>query len=165
MKKLLVALSALSVSVAVSGCSMDHNPPPPPPHPMAQDDWGHRGWDHKEHMKMMTEYFFNKMDKNGDGYVSRKEYDEYYRKWFHEADTNHDGRLTIEEVRAQMHREMKRMKQDMEEMHSKDDDNRSSNDSNYTAMSPSSGGDNADNADSNADSAAPHETGKDSGQY
>jgi Ca2+-binding EF-hand superfamily protein len=55
------------------------------------------------------------MDENGDGVVTRKEYHDYTSEWFREADTNHDGQLTFEEVVAQLKREKEKMRS--ERMH------------------------------------------------
>jgi len=105
MKKTLLLLSAISMSAFLSGCGpMDHgNPPPPPPH---SDNWQA----HKDHMNMMTEYYFDQMDANQDGVVSRREFMDFQRKMFQQADTNHDGNLTLDEVKAAKWKEMQKMK-------------------------------------------------------
>ncbi len=88
MKKALLTLTALSMSVAVSACS-GHSDAPPPPPPM----------DH------MAEGFFNRLDQNGDGVVTKSEYKTYTTRWFNEADTNHDGKLTLDEVKAKFRKD------------------------------------------------------------
>jgi len=110
MKKLFVVLSALTLSTAVSACSDHHE------ENMGQRDMNSNQGEieHREHMNKMTEYYFNKMDTNHDGYVSKKEYDVYMRKMFKQADTNHDGMLTLEEIKAQKMREKEEMKSYME---------------------------------------------------
>jgi Ca2+-binding EF-hand superfamily protein len=48
----------------------------------------------------MDRMIFNKLDTNGDGVISRKEFDAYNAKHFKELDTNKDGKLTLEELQA-----------------------------------------------------------------
>lgn len=69
--------------------------------------------DKVEYMKDMTENYFNDVDTNGDGFISRAEQRAYADRVFDEADTNHDGKLSLDEVMAQKNREMTGMKQDM----------------------------------------------------
>jgi Ca2+-binding EF-hand superfamily protein len=40
------------------------------------------------------------MDKNGDGVVSKKEFDAFHNEHFKELDANHDGKITQEEMDA-----------------------------------------------------------------
>lgn len=47
-----------------------------------------------------AERMFNRMDVNGDGIVTRKEFTDYSNKRFDELDTNHDGKITREEMAA-----------------------------------------------------------------
>jgi hypothetical protein len=44
--------------------------------------------------------FFEEMDKNGDGAVSKKEFDAFHSAHFKEMDTNKDGKITREEMDA-----------------------------------------------------------------
>jgi Ca2+-binding EF-hand superfamily protein len=50
--------------------------------------------------------YFEEMDANHDGAISKKEFDAFHGKHFKELDTNHDGKLTQDEMEAahpQMH--------------------------------------------------------------
>lgn len=50
--------------------------------------------------------FFEQMDSNHDGAISKKEFDAFHNKHFKELDANHDGKVTQEEMQAahpQMH--------------------------------------------------------------
>lgn len=42
--------------------------------------------------------YFNQMDKNGDGAVSKKEFDAFHDEHFKALDANHDGKLTQDEM-------------------------------------------------------------------
>lgn len=44
--------------------------------------------------------FFKDMDKNGDGAVSKKEFDAFHSAHFKELDANHDGKITQDEMDA-----------------------------------------------------------------
>jgi Ca2+-binding EF-hand superfamily protein len=48
---------------------------------------------------------FKEMDKNGDGAISKKEFDAYHSAQFKKLDLNHDGKITPEEMDA-MHEKM-----------------------------------------------------------
>ncbi len=48
---------------------------------------------------------FKEMDKNGDGAVSKKEFDAFHSAHFKEMDTNHDGKITQDEMDA-VHQKM-----------------------------------------------------------
>jgi len=41
---------------------------------------------------------FQEMDKNGDGAISKKEFDAFHSAHFKELDANHDGKLTADEM-------------------------------------------------------------------
>lgn len=43
-------------------------------------------------------YFFNKMDTNGDGYISKAESEAFGEKMFSNADANNDGRISMQEM-------------------------------------------------------------------
>lgn len=43
---------------------------------------------------------FKEMDKNGDGKVSKNEFDAYHRAYFKEMDSNHDGNISRAEMDA-----------------------------------------------------------------
>ncbi len=49
--------------------------------------------------------FFKEMDTNGDGAISKKEFDAFHDARFKEMDLNHDGKITKDEVEA-MHKKM-----------------------------------------------------------
>ncbi len=44
--------------------------------------------------------YFQEMDKNGDGAISKKEFDTYHKAHFSEMDTNKDGKVTQAEMDA-----------------------------------------------------------------
>lgn len=44
--------------------------------------------------------YFEEMDANHDGAISKKEFDVFHRKHFKEMDANHDGKITQEEMQA-----------------------------------------------------------------
>ena len=46
------------------------------------------------------ENIFKEMDKNGDGAISKKEFDAYHSAQFKKFDLNHDGKITQEEMDA-----------------------------------------------------------------
>jgi len=49
---------------------------------------------------------FKQMDKNGDGAISKKEFDAFHNAQFREMDANKDGKITLEEMDAE-HYKMK----------------------------------------------------------
>lgn len=52
------------------------------------------------HKGSMGEKFFEEMDSNHDGAVSKKEFDAFHNKHFKELDANNDGKITKEEMQA-----------------------------------------------------------------
>jgi len=52
------------------------------------------------------DYYFNTVDTNHDGVISKEEHDAFFDAKFQEADTNGDGVLSREEVREQRKRDM-----------------------------------------------------------
>ena len=49
---------------------------------------------------------FKQMDKNGDGAISKKEFEAFHNALFKEMDANKDGKLTPEEMDAEHHSKM-----------------------------------------------------------
>ncbi len=56
--------------------------------------------DKKTMMSKKVEYMFSKADKNGDHYIDKEEHDKATDQMFEDADTNHDGNLSLEEAKA-----------------------------------------------------------------
>ena len=104
MKKPLLTLAVLSLSASMSACA----PHPKPPEPGAKGGPEHV-WTREQKMQYMSEMFFSKMDTNDDGEISRAEYNRHAAKWFHDTDTDHNGRLTQDEVTDQFERERAKM--------------------------------------------------------
>lgn len=52
------------------------------------------------HHGAYEEDVFKEMDKNGDGVISKKEFDAYHSAQFKKFDLNHDGKITREEMEA-----------------------------------------------------------------
>ncbi len=52
------------------------------------------------HHGAYEEDVFKEMDKNGDGVISKKEFDAYHSAQFKKFDLNHDGKITREEMDA-----------------------------------------------------------------
>jgi len=48
----------------------------------------------------MTESTFRELDTNGDGVISKKEFNAFNAKHFKELDTNKDGKLTLQELQG-----------------------------------------------------------------
>jgi hypothetical protein len=57
-----------------------------------------------------AQYFFNQMDANHDGQISKAEHDAFAQSMFLDADTNHDNALSLQEVTAEKQREMSEMR-------------------------------------------------------
>ncbi len=55
---------------------------------------------HSQHHGEMDKMVFSKLDTNGDGVISLKEFNAYNAKHFRELDTNKDGKLTLEELQG-----------------------------------------------------------------
>lgn len=114
MKKILLTFTALSLSAAVSACGM-HNDNAYNNQSMQPRDEAYNGdTEHKEHMQMMAQALFNAMDKNNDGVITMQEYRQYTRNWFKSADTDDNGKLTLEEVKAQLRKDKMKSDHQME---------------------------------------------------
>jgi Ca2+-binding EF-hand superfamily protein len=53
-----------------------------------------------QHHRQMDGMMFKKLDTNGDGVISLKEFNAYNAKHFKELDINKDGKLTLEELQG-----------------------------------------------------------------
>ena len=58
------------------------------------------------HHGMQGGMFMQEMDKNGDGTISKKEFDAFHSARFKEMDANHDGKVTQDEMDA-LHQKMR----------------------------------------------------------
>jgi EF hand len=105
MKKILLASAVLAAAtgLAFAAGTATNAPPDGDGHPMM----GHGRWG--GHMGMMHGGFHHhdmfgaliaRYDANGDGSITRAEIDAGIAKDFHAADTNHDGKLTNDELIA-----------------------------------------------------------------
>jgi len=117
MKKALTLLSTISLSVLISACSHNNDSTMQPQAMNRPSDDQMKQWNSKqqEHMRKVSEYFFNEMDTNEDGYVSYKEFMTFQRNIFHEADANHDGKLTLQEFIGEGKRQKSKMHEWKEE--------------------------------------------------
>ncbi len=101
MKKII--LSALLISV--SSCNFNYHQKPENP----------------EKMMHFSNKMFEEMDKNKDGKICQKEWEQASRKRFEEIDLNNDKKISKEEIknhRQKMHRKMSKMKDcDKKECH------------------------------------------------
>ena len=96
MKTKIALLSAISLSVLLSACcGNDH----------------YREHGDRDRTQMMSEYYFHQMDKNDNDTVSMKEYMSYEHMRFQQADTNHDGMLSLDELVAQKLKEKEAMRE------------------------------------------------------
>lgn len=55
-----------------------------------------------------AKYYFNQIDTNKDGMVSKEEHTAFSDKMFMEADTNQDGNISMDEMRAAKQKEMEK---------------------------------------------------------
>jgi Ca2+-binding EF-hand superfamily protein len=60
-----------------------------------------------------AEQMFGKVDANGDGVITRKEFEDYNNKRFDRLDANHDGKITPQEVQAALERARQRYHEQM----------------------------------------------------
>ncbi len=80
MKKTICTFAVLCLAVGIqTACAEDGRTPP-------------RGG--------FAENLFERMDANGDGVVTRQEFEAFTKKQFDEMDANHDGKITREELDA-----------------------------------------------------------------
>ncbi len=74
----------------------------------------------KGNMEQKTQFFFEKMDSDGNGMVSKAESDAFGAKMFNEADTNKDQFLSLAEVKA--HKMKKKEEYKLHQHNMSDDD-------------------------------------------
>ena len=67
-----------------------------------------------EKMKMKTDYWFNKMDTDHDGKISKEEHDAFGEDMFKKADANGDGSISKEEMMAAKKKEKEEMSMNMD---------------------------------------------------
>lgn len=72
----------------------------------------------------MDDVLFKRMDANGDGSVSKAEFDEFNTRRFKELDADNDGKVTREEMDARVNKAMKYGLRHFEERFSSADTNR-----------------------------------------
>lgn len=60
-----------------------------------------------------VEQMLGKVDANGDGVITRKEFEDYNNKRFDRLDANHDGKITPKEVEAAVAKARKRYREQM----------------------------------------------------
>lgn len=68
-----------------------------------------------EHMDQKIQYWFNKMDTDNNGSITKAEHDTVGTAMFGDADTNDDDMLTIDEFKTHKMKEMDEMKASMGE--------------------------------------------------
>lgn len=90
MKKTLTMLGVLAMGVSLTACG--------PTYP-ANEAHDHGAYD----QDAMMNYYFYRMDTNGDGWISRAEHEAFASGMFTRVDYNHDGYLTYREL-ADYHR-------------------------------------------------------------
>jgi Ca2+-binding EF-hand superfamily protein len=96
--KYLAIVSCFTLSVSL-GASLAHA------ESMGHDEPMHKGM-HDDHMsgdhmgEQMEDKHFKEMDTNGDGMVSKTEFDAAHNRHFKEMDTNGDGQLSRDEMKA-----------------------------------------------------------------
>lgn len=73
----------------------------------------------------MTKAWFQKIDTNADGMISKQEHDAFGEKMFRDADTNSDGKISMEEFSAYKAKEKADMKTSMNDRVKTSDDAKS----------------------------------------
>ncbi len=63
----------------------------------------------------MAAKIFEKMDADGDGVVTKKEFDAFSNQRFNDLDANHDGKITRQELDADREQHMAKMREQMHE--------------------------------------------------
>lgn len=84
---------------------------------------GYRGSELGPNQMQMEDALFKRMDANGDGLVSRAEFDEFNARRFKELDADNDGKVTREEMDARVNKAMKYGLRHFEERFSSADTN------------------------------------------
>lgn len=64
----------------------------------------------EQHMEKKADYWFNQMDANKDGTVTKSEHQAFATKMFTDADSNNDGNLSKPELTAAKKSEKEKMK-------------------------------------------------------
>ncbi len=117
-KLTLTALSAtfaLLAMTAYAGSTPEGETSPTPTHAESKGPMGEKG-PMGDHKAMRPNFLFKTMDKDGDGKVTKAEHDVFVAERFKETDTNNDGAITEDEMKAYGEKKRsERMKKMMEE--------------------------------------------------
>lgn len=127
MKKMAVIMGLVAIA-ALPACSNQNGEDHSYRHDGDRDNANRTDWktEKERKMKYAVNYFFDEADTNHDGTISLSEQQAFSRKMFREADTNHDGKLTREEAYAFKHSEMEDVHKQMRSR-SRDDTMRDDN--------------------------------------
>lgn len=68
---------------------------------------------HEKKMEKKVQYYFDKLDANGDGVITRSEHNDFATKMFEETDADNSDTLTVAELKDQKKEEWKEMKDKM----------------------------------------------------
>lgn len=70
---------------------------------------------HGGKMEQKVDYYFNKIDTNNDGMITKAEHDAFGNRMFTEADTDKNGSLSREELEAAKMQEKQQWKNNMQD--------------------------------------------------